>query len=102
MEIYLQRAWTGEELETSRHCDMCRTLHIPGPVGVWTVGLGQMCEVCFSMFAGRADVVEASLPIWEEYVEARERYPEAMFSSDEELEKNDPNCEWVSEVSRDI
>jgi hypothetical protein len=97
MEIELVRAWGPEDMGEAA-CILCEQPFVVESVMASTDLDGQAaCPSCVEYF-GKRD--SERFPTIEEYEAALERYPEPMWASEEEFEREDPYLVWTSPASR--
>ena len=109
IEVSLRRAQTPEDLG-EWGCDLCArpftvesvSIAAKGLAGEWG-DLGTLCPACLSYLGGRNP---ARFPTLEEYEEAKQRYPDPIWPSVDELNRAEDErayeeayrSSWISRV----
>jgi hypothetical protein len=101
MDIELIRAWAPDELkeDTCAICEQRFMAESVRAVASWKHGgdPGHLCPTCIEHLSqhpsGRFDTLR-------EYEAVKRRYPEPIWSSEDELQRADPEWEWTAEQSK--
>ena len=96
MRIELQRAWDPTELMESK-CAFCEQPFLSESVRASALDFDAqaVCPSCIEYFGKRNP---EKFPSIEEYEAAKQRFPEPIIASKEELEREDPWWRYVNSV----
>ena len=97
MDIHLERA-LDPTLLGERECNLCELAFVAGSVEGATFDLEGLpvCPVCVEYFGKRNP---EKFPTIQELEEAKQRFPEPMFASEEELCQEGP---WLDHTNSEI
>jgi hypothetical protein len=91
MKIYPKRAWDPTDMG-DWVCELCELPFVAESVRGAEDGDGQsVCPSCIEYFGKRSP---ERFPTIEEYRDALRRFPEPIWSTEEELKREDPNWEY--------
>jgi hypothetical protein len=96
MKIELIQAWVPDDMGEAP-CILCEQIFVVESVmAITDIESQPACSSCVEYF-GKRD--PEKFPSIEEYEEAKRRYPEPLWSSEAEFEREDPNWEWTAPAS---
>jgi hypothetical protein len=96
MDIDLQRVWCPEDMKESP-CILCEEHFVVESVAgaCPDIDAQYVCPTCIEYFGKRNP---EKFPTLEEYEEAKKRYPDPIWGSEEEIKCKDPNWYYINSV----